>query len=136
MVMTGLSRLNGRLIAPAVVLAIVAAGAVARAQDEEEEEAAPDNAPAVRIVRMNEAQFDQWIFGNMGGGNAGMVRNKLGARLELQVDDLVRSCGLTPVQKKKLLVAGHGDIKRLFDRIEELRKKFDKVKNQQNAFGM
>lgn len=135
--MAWLSRLISRLVAPAIVLAIVGAGAAVRAQDEEEEEAAPEpNAQAVRIVRMNEAQFDQWVFGNMGGGNAVMVRNKLEYRLELQVDDIARSCGLTPVQKKKLLAAGHGDIKRLFDRIEELRKKFDKVKNQQNAFGM
>ena len=135
--MTWFSRLIGRWVALAVVLVIGGAGAVARAQDEEEEEPVRNiEAQAVRIVRMNEANFEQWVFGNMGGGNAGMVRNKLETRLELQVDDVERSCGLTPVQKKKLLVAGYGDIKRLFDRIEEMRKKFDKIKNQQNALGM
>jgi hypothetical protein len=135
MVMTWLSRLVGRLIAAAVVLAIVGAGPGVRAQDEEEEEAAPAPAPA-RFDAFNGFNFDQWVFGNLGAGNAGMVRNKLDARLELQVDDIERSCGLTPIQKKKLLVAGRGDIKRFFDRLEELRRKFDKLRNQQNALGM
>src|SRR5207248_5630599 len=71
---------------------------------------------------------------NMGQGNAGVARNRLDSLLTLHVDDLERTCGLTPVQKKKLLLAGRGDIKRFFDRVEELRKKFDKVKNDQNAF--
>src|SRR5262249_18403649 len=102
----------------------------------EEEEARPAAAQAARIAIMNEANFDQWVFGNLGVVNAGMARNKLESRLELEVDDLERSCGLTPVQKKKLLVAGHGDIKRFFDRVEQSRTKFAKVKNQQNALRM
>ncbi len=137
--MAWFTRLIGRLIAAAVVLAVAGSGPVVRAQDEEVEEARPANAAAVRIVTMNEANFEQWIFGNMGNmgaGSAGMVHNNLDSRLELQVDEIERSCGLSAVQKKKLLVAGRGDIKRLFDRIAEVRKKFDKVKNQQNAFGM
>ena len=56
--------------------------------------------------------------------------------LSLNVEDLERTCGLTPVQKKKLLLAGRGDIKRFFDRVEDIRKKFDKVKNDQNQFGL
>ena len=68
--------------------------------------------------------------------NAGVARNKLDSFLSLNVEDLERTCGLTPVQKKKLLLAGRGDIKRFFDRVEDLRKKFDKVKNDQNQFGL
>jgi len=134
MAMTRLCRLIGRLLTIAVVLTIVGAGPVARAQDDEEEEPAPA-APAGRVFMMNDAQFDQWVFGNMGQGNAVVARNRLDSLLTLHVDDLERACGLTPAQKKKFVLAGRGDIKRFFDRVEEMRKKFDKVKNDQNAFG-
>ena len=127
--MTDLPRSIGRLLIAAALLAIVGAGQSARAQqiDDDEEEA-----PAQPVMRggfnafvMNDAQFDQWVFGNMGVANAGVARNKLDSLLTLHVDDLERTCGLTPVQKKKLLLAGRGDIKRFFDRIDDLRKKFD-----------
>src|SRR5438477_5906783 len=119
MAMTRLCRLIGRLLTAAVVLTIVGAGPVARAQDEEEEEPAPA-APAGRVFIVNDAQFDQWVFGNMGQGNAGVARNKLDSLLALHVDDLERACGLTPAQKKKFVLAGRGDIKRFFDRVEEM----------------
>jgi hypothetical protein len=83
---------------------------------------------------MNDDQFDQWVFGNMGLGNAGAARNRLDSLLTLNVDDLERTCGLTPAQKKKLLLAGRGDIKRFFDRVEEIRKRFTKGQNDQNQF--
>ena len=51
------------------------------------------------------------------------------------MEDLERTCGLTPVQKKKLMLAGRGDIKRFFDHVEEIRKKFEKTRNDQNQFG-
>jgi hypothetical protein len=125
----------GRLLTAATFLAILGMGQAARAQQDEEEEAVP--APPVNGVFMiNNAQFDQWVFGNVGATNAGVARNKLDALLALNVDDLERNCGLTPVQKKKLLLAGRGDIKRFFDRVEDIRKKFDKVKNDQNQFGL
>ena len=84
----------------------------------------------------NEAQFDQWLFSNLGTGNAGVARNKVDTLLTLSVDDLERTCDLTPIQKKKLLLAGRGDIKRYFDRVDECRKKFNSVKNNQNQLGL
>lgn len=133
--MTNLHRLIGRLLTVAVLLAIVGAGSSARAQDDEDE----DEAPAKAVANMNgfiinDAQFDQWVFGNMGVANAGVARTKLDSLLTLNVDDLDRSCGLTRVQKKKLLLAGHGDIKRFFDQIEDVRKKYTKNKNDQNQW--
>jgi hypothetical protein len=125
----------GRWPLAAVLLAVLVAAPAARAQDDEEEEpAAP--APPQAVFMLNDAQFDQWVFGNLGGGNAATARTKLNSLLTLHVEDLDRSCGLSPVQKKKLELAGRGDIKRFFDRVDEMRKKFDKVKNDQNAFGM
>src|SRR5262249_46643570 len=135
--MTHRHRLIGPLLTAGVILAIVGGGPCARAQDDgEEEEEAPNPAPAVRMHAfiMNDGQFDQWVFGNMGLGNAGSARNRLDSLLTLNVDDLERTCGLTPVQKRKLIVAGRGDIKRFFDRIEEVRKRFAKNQNDQNQF--
>ena len=48
---------------------------------------------------------------------------------------MARTCGLSEIQKKKLVLAGRGDIKRFFDKVEEKRKKFDKVKTDQNKVG-
>jgi hypothetical protein len=125
----------GRLLTAATFLASLGMGQAARAQQDEEEEAAPA-APMNGVFMINNAQFDQWVFGNVGATNAGVARNKLDSLLALNVEDLERNCGLTPVQKKKLLLAGRGDIKRFFDRVEDIRKKFDKVKNDQNQFGL
>jgi hypothetical protein len=132
--MSGLSRFMIRLLAAAVIVTIVGSGQAARAQDEEEEEAPAVQQPGV--VVFNEVQFDQWLFGNIGTANAGVARNKVDTLLTLSVEDLERTCGLKPIQKKKLLVAGRGDIKRYFDHVEEVRKKFNSVKNNQNQLGL
>ena len=45
-----------------------------------------------------------------------------------KIDDIDRMSRLTPVQKKKLQLAGRGDIKRLLDRIEDERKTFEHLR--------
>lgn len=137
--MTDPARTQLRWMLLAAILTVVGSASVARAQqidDEDEEEAPVAQAGMVRINAfvMNDAQFDQWVFGNMGVANPGAARNKLDSMLTLNVDSLDRVCRLTPLQKKKLVLAGHGDIKRFFDRIDDLRKKFTKNKNDQNAW--
>jgi hypothetical protein len=124
------------LTAAAVIVAMVGAGQAARAQDDDEEPEPNAAVPMPAAVVFNEAQFEQWLFGNLGTGSAGAARNKVEALLTLSVEDLSRTCGLTLLQKKKLLLAGHGDIKRYFDRIDEARKKFKSVKNDPNQFGL
>ena len=81
---------------------------------------------------MTDDQFDQWVFGGPRNSRAGS--HKLDSLLTLQVDDVARMCTLSEAQKKKLLLAGRGDIKRFFDKVEEKRKKFAKVKNDQTKF--
>ena len=100
-----------------------------------EEEEVENNAvlqPAQAVFMMTDDQFDQWVFGGPRNSRAG--RNKLDSLLTLQVDDVARMCTLSEAQKKKLLLAGRGDIKRFFDKVEEKRKKFAKVKNDQTKF--
>ncbi len=100
---------------------------------EVEEEAEVAVQPNRAVFVMTDDQFDQWVFGGPRNSRAG--RNKLDSLLALQVDDVARICTLSEAQKKKLLLAGHGDIKRFFDLVEEKRKKFDKVKQDQNKIG-
>ncbi len=89
--MNGLSRSLIRLLATAAIVTIVGSGQAARAQDEDE-----DEAPAVLqpgVVVFNQVQFDQWLFGNLGTGNAAMTRTKVDTLLTLSVEDLERTCG-------------------------------------------
>jgi hypothetical protein len=103
-------------------------------QDPDEEAAANE---AVQLAQpafmMSDDQFDQWVFGAPRNSRAG--RNKLDSLLTLEVDDVARTCALSETKKKKLVLAGRGDIKRFFERVEEKRKKFDKVKTDQNKIG-
>ncbi len=54
--------------------------------------------------------------------------------LALQTEEIDRACGLSEAQRKKIQLAGRGDMKRFFDRVEDARKVFQAVKNDQNKF--
>jgi hypothetical protein len=75
--------------------------------------------------------MDQWVFGRYGG--SGGARNKLDSSLLLRIQDLERACGITEIQQKKLRLAGRGDIKRFFDKVEELKRKYQRGQNDPNA---
>lgn len=100
---------------------------------EVEEEADVAVQPNQAVFMMTDDQFDQWVFGGPRNSRAG--RNKLDSLLTLQIDDVARMCALSEDQKKKLQLAGRGDIKRFFDLVEEKRQKFQKVKQDQNKVG-
>ncbi len=118
-------------------LAIVSRGSIARAQDDDEPEEnqnaqAAGRMRAVLVAQMaNVQQVDQWVFGRFGG--SGGAHNKLDSSLKLRIEDLDRSCHITDLQKKKLLLAGRGDIKRFFDNIEDLKRKFQNGQNDPSA---
>ena len=100
---------------------------------EVQEEAEVAVQPNQGVFMLTDDQFDQWVFGGPRNSRAG--RNKLDTLLTLQVDDVARMCTLSETQKKKLLLAGRGDIKRFFEKVEEKRKKFEKIKQDQNKIG-
>jgi hypothetical protein len=127
----------GWLLHFVAVLAIVIPGSTARAQDDDEPE---ENQKAQAAAKMrgvmvqqmaNVEQVDQWVFGRFGG--SGGARNKLDSSLKLRIEDLDRSCHISDLQKKKLLLAGRGDVKRFFDKIEEVKRKFQNGQNDPNA---
>ena len=110
------------------VSVIACSGNAAFGQDEEiidDRPIAPEaNLPArmVRAVQFTPEQVDQWVFNRWGGLAA--TRDRLEADLALRIDDLDRACAITPVQQKKLKLAGMGDIKRYFDRVDQLKQRF------------
>ncbi|WP_165219865.1 hypothetical protein [Aquisphaera insulae] len=120
----------GRADAQLVRRVVPAQPAAEPASDDLVEEAAPADVVMQGRVMFNDETFDQWVFGESGAGRNG--HNKLDTKLVLHVDDVARVCNLSEVQKKKLILAGKGDIKRFFDRVDAKRKDFDKVKHDQN----
>jgi len=123
--MIPIHRLSGRLLAVALAILIAGAGRAARAQDDEEVED-DVNVPAAAAVMVfqqpNLDPVDNWVFGRLGG--SANARSRFESALTLRIDDLERTCGVTEAQQKKLKLAGHGDIKRIFDRVEELKRKY------------
>jgi hypothetical protein len=102
-------------------------------KQEKKKEAAPKpkvvRAPIrARVVRQQwtDENFDQWVFQQERNSAAG--RQRLETRLALQLEFIDSACRLTDAQKKKLQLAGRGDIKRFFDRYETVKQKFQLVK--------
>ncbi len=131
--------LFSRLLPIVTALAFVVVAQVARGQDDEAEEKV--HAQELRQRELDKAntarlklQFDQLVFGN-GGWRAGAQR-EFENRLAEQVDQFDRICELSESQKKKLLAAGRGDIKRFTDRLEEARRRLPEVHGNFLAHGL
>ncbi len=99
---------------------------VARAQGEGEAEAEEQEKPApvldamgVRAVQISDWQVDRWIFAK--DGDVDSARMLTESRLKSRIGYIDHLCGLSLDQRKKLEVAGRGDIKRFFDRAREKR---------------
>ncbi len=110
------------------VAAFLATVSSARAQDDDiiEDEVAP---AAVDRVMWTDENFDQWVFG---GRNIPSIRTRMDSLLALKIDDANRVCKLSDAQKKKLTLAGKGDLKHFFDRVAEKKRRFQLLKNDQN----
>src|SRR5205823_7870412 len=59
------------------------------------------------------------------------ARQRFNSLLALRVEDIERTSTLTDAQKKKLQLAGRGDIKKFFDRYEAVKQKFQLMKNDE-----
>jgi hypothetical protein len=131
--MTSLDRLPIRLLLGPVVVAILGSGPVARAQVEDEVDDDLPRAPVAVQPVISDQAFEQWIFGQVRNAREG--RAKLDLLLTLQIEAVEQFCAITEIEKQKLQLAGRGDIKRFFDRVEEKRRRFQLVKHDQNRFG-
>jgi hypothetical protein len=114
-------------------LAVCGWGPSARAQVPDDEDELEAQLPAQRNFIIDESNFDMWVFGNSRNGATALAR--LETVLHLKIAELDRAVRLTKLQKQKLELASRGDIKRFFDKVEEKRKAFQLVRNDQQKFG-
>jgi hypothetical protein len=113
--------------APQQALGVVAGGIVIREFQVEpaDDEKDGEKQQAPRVIVAAES-FDRWLFGSTGDVESG--HSYMESILKRKIVELDQMRRLTVAEKKKLLLAGRGDIKRLFDRIEEERKEFELVR--------
>jgi hypothetical protein len=119
----------------ATVLSIIGVGGRLCAQDDEPvpdaQQGAADQAqnPRIRVLRprvfrqtWGGAQVSSFVFGKA-RTEAG-AHHLLSSRLQARLREVERDYGLTPAQREKLHLAGQGDIKHFFDRLDNLKRKF------------
>jgi hypothetical protein len=131
--MIRVQRRTGLLLAATAVFGAAWGGRTAFAQGDDDFD--PPQPPAVpqQVFVVNDVQLDQWVFG--GGRNAGWARDRLDTQLTLRIDEIDQACGVTEDQRKKLRLAGRGDIKRFFDKVEEKRRAFQAVAHDRAKIG-
>jgi hypothetical protein len=100
----------------ALFVAAIAIGQIAVAQDIER----PFEAREPDLILIGRRDFHVWASGNVVGIEE--IRDRYEPALRSRVESAVRLYGLSEEQKKKLHLAGRGDIKRLIDRALEARK--------------
>jgi hypothetical protein len=69
-------------------------------------------------------EFDQATLGAKGAEARAAARRRLDSLLAARIAAMDSICGLSASQKQKLELAGRGDLKQLFDRVEKSRKEF------------
>ena len=121
----------GRRFAPILLAATICGSLVVGlpvlAQDDADDE--PDQRPKIAParssgprLRFSDRQIDRWLFGLDGDVDSARLLSE--SRLKSRIDYIDRLCSLTPDQRKKLELAGRGDIKRFFDQVAERKKEF------------
>ncbi len=75
-------------------------------------------------------QFDSWIF--QGVGNETRAQTLFASAIDLEINRLERWTSLEDSQKERIRLAGQGDIKRFFDRVEKARRDFHALGDQLN----
>ena len=132
----------GRRFAAMILLAASLCGSLVlalpvQAQDDAEDE--PDPKPLIvpAPIRPNpglqfsDRQIDRWLFGLDGDADSARLLSEL--RLKSRIDYIDRLCSLTPDQRRKLELAGRGDIKRFFDQVAERKKEFRPKEKSRDA---
>jgi hypothetical protein len=77
-----------------------------------------------RLHEIDPAYLEGIIFGTPRPQSIEAAGMKLGSIVQIKIETIDLACGLDLRQRQKLRLAGAGDIKRLFDRIEELQGKW------------
>ena len=100
---------------------------------------APDDVEAPKVPQqanrnffMDEANFEANLFNPH--GNAKQARQRIESKLKLQLDEMHRCCNLSDAQRQKLMRAATTDVKRYFDEVDAVRKKYREGKQDQEAW--
>jgi hypothetical protein len=93
-----------------------------------EEGAQRDSSPLPNLAQ----EFDQLVLGAKGPTAATAARRRLYEVMVKRMNALDRICGLSTDQKQKLRLAALGDIKRLFDRLDDQRRKFQAARSHRD----
>lgn len=115
--------------------------------DDDDDDAVQRVAEVERFV-LSEQQFDQMVFGGGvrrvldgggrqvvdGQGSADGVRRQMESILDGEIRTVDARCSLNEAQKKKLQLAGRGDIARWLSRVSELRAKFTATPMDQRQY--
>ena len=128
----GLSRRAGVCVLMSLIFGLTS---ITTAQDEDDDppaDAAMLGLPQAQNFEMPENQFDSWVFQNL--QTVAAARKRLDQMLVLRMDDIDQTCQLTEAQRKKLLLAGRGDVLQFFEQVEVVRKKFLLVRKDQQKF--
>ncbi len=123
-------RRNVLLLLFAMILLTTGMPRTASAQDDAEPEKEPP-ADVEPVFRLSDEQFEQMIFGK----DLAAARKYLASRLDWELTRTDRVYHLTPVQRKKLEIAGKGSMKRLFDRFDEAKEKLHQAGGDFNQIG-
>jgi hypothetical protein len=111
-----------------VVFQQVTVAADTTTEDDLFEDEQPRGEAQINIAR---GTADDLAFGQ--GSTAATTQSQLEARLKQEVETIDKICKLTDVQKRKVELAGRGDIKRLMDQAEMLKAEFEKCKTIQTV---
>ena len=114
----------------ALAFALAQAGGVAKAQKGAIEFDAVDDLVNDGF-ELDSSMFHQWIFGS--GNKIVSTPEHLESLLLLALEDVDRACSLSEAQRRKLLLAGHGDRKRFMDRVAEARGVFERLRHDPNG---
>ena len=87
-------------------------------RDDAEDGAKPEPAPIIPA----EDSFDDWAFGGKAGEQR--FRSQIDKLLEKKIHEVEQIFQLTEVQRRKLKLAGRGDIQRLLEMVEDARREF------------
>lgn len=121
-----------RALLGAIALASAFLIAPASRADEDDDEAPDDAAARMHRFEVPEDAFESWLFRRNMGEMA--MRTQFECQLELAIDDVARSVKLSAAQREKMKLAGRMDIKRYFDDVEVLRRRFMELRKDREKF--
>jgi len=120
------------IAATLVSIAVMPARGQVSGAQEELEALNHEKAVPARQVMVRKDDFDRLASSLLRGKDAAKLQFE--SIWKMRVEKISRRCALTETQMSKLLVAGHGDIKHFFDRVEEARAGLDGDADERNEF--